>query len=315
MAQNAYLATEGGLGLNRAIPPHETAGKTGICKGSSDILGRMTELRLTGKTPDGLHLALTNADGEEFTVRISDTLRANVNQPRLTAVNSEDQSEEMSVKEIQRRLRSGDSMEAIAREGNISVDKVKRFAGPILQERLFIINMVHEISLRKESVREDGEFLHVIEAKLAARGVDIDELAWQTWRASDGTWTIELMFPNRDGSGKAQWSFDQSKRTIAALDDNGRWLLGEDAPARRVESGIIHSDASHPSRIVESVTATPTVTEEPVRETPRLVAIRETPAAADTEDGIVARAKVPSWDEIMFGRSASTSDDERDDEN
>jgi hypothetical protein len=275
----------------------------------------MSELRLTGKTPDGLHLVLTNTDGDEFTLRISDTLRATVNQPRLTAVSSEDQSEEMSVKEIQRRLRNGESMESIAREGNISVDKVKRFAGPILQERLFIINMVHEISLRKESAREESEFLQVIEAKLAARGVDIDELAWQTWRAIDGTWTIELIFPNRDGSGKAQWSFDQSKRTLAPLDDNGRWLLGEDAPARRMESGIIHSEASHPSRIVESVTSTIDVPVEPVRETPRLVAIRETPGVADSEDGIVARAKVPSWDEIMFGRAAAPSDGEQDDDN
>ena len=315
MAQNAYLATQGGQGLNRPIPPHETASRTGICKGSSDILGRMSELRLTGKTPDGLHLALTNTDGDEFTLRISDTLRATVNQPRLTAVSSEDQSEEMSVKEIQRRLRNGESMESIAREGNISVDKVKRFAGPILQERLFIINMVHEISLRKESAREESEFLQVIEAKLAARGVDIDELAWQTWRAIDGTWTIELIFPNRDGSGKAQWSFDQSKRTLAPLDDNGRWLLGEDAPARRMETGIIHSEASHPSRIVESVTSTSDVPAEPVRETPRLVAIRETPGVADSEDGIVARAKVPSWDEIMFGRAAAPSDGEQDDDN
>ena len=275
----------------------------------------MSELRLTGKTPDGLHLSLTNTDGDEFTLRISDTLRATVNQPRLTAVSSEDQSEEMSVKEIQRRLRNGESMESIAREGNISVDKVKRFAGPILQERLFIINMVHEISLRKESAREESEFLQVIEAKLAARGVDIDELAWQTWRAIDGTWTIELIFPNRDGSGKAQWSFDQSKRTLAPLDDNGRWLLGEDAPARRMETGIIHSEASHPSRIVESVTSTIDVPAEPVRETPRLVAIRETPGVADSEDGIVARAKVPSWDEIMFGRAAAPSDGEQDDDN
>ncbi len=275
----------------------------------------MSELRLTGKTPDGLHLALTNTDGDEFTVRISDTLRATVNQPRLSAVNSDDHSEEMSVKEIQRRLRSGESMEAIAREGNISVDKVKRFAGPILQERLFIINMVHEISLRKESVREESEFLQAIELKLAARGVDIDQLAWQTWRAIDGTWIIELIFPNRDGSGKAQWSFDQSKRTLAPLDDNGRWLMGEDAPARRVESGIIHSEASHPSRIIESLTPTIPVQEEPARETPRLVAIRETPGVSDTEDGIVARAKVPSWDEIMFGRTSAPSEDEKDDDN
>jgi hypothetical protein len=33
-----------------------------------------------------------------------------------------------------------------------------------------------------------------------------------------------------------------------------------------------------------------------------LVSIRETPAPADKADGITARAKVPSWDEIMFGQ-------------
>ena len=39
-------------------------------------------------------------------------------------------------------------------------------------------------------------------------------------------------------------------------------------------------------------------------ETPRLAVIRETPTAADAEDGITARAKVPSWDEIMFGKKS-----------
>jgi hypothetical protein len=33
-----------------------------------------------------------------------------------------------------------------------------------------------------------------------------------------------------------------------------------------------------------------------------LVSIRETPAPGDKQDGITARAKVPSWDEIMFGQ-------------
>ena len=269
----------------------------------------MSELRLTGKTPDGSHLALTNSDGEDFTLRISDTLRATVNQPRLTSV-SVDDSAEMSVKEIQKRLRSGESMESIAREGNISVDKVQRFAGPILQERLFILNMVHDLSLRKDPVHGDENFLSVIESKLSARGVDIDELAWQTWRESDGTWLIELIYPTRDGSGTARWSFDQSRRVVSPSDDNGAWMLGEDAPVRRSEPAIIYSEPNHPSRLEE---AAPITVPDPVRETPRLVAIRETPAAADTEDGIVARAKVPSWDEIMFGRSATT--DEGNEEN
>jgi hypothetical protein len=42
-----------------------------------------------------------------------------------------------------------------------------------------------------------------------------------------------------------------------------------------------------------------------VRETPRLVAIRETPREEDRAEGISGRAKVPSWDEIMFGRPAA----------
>jgi hypothetical protein len=40
---------------------------------------------------------------------------------------------------------------------------------------------------------------------------------------------------------------------------------------------------------------------EPVREVPRLAVIREEPDDEASRDGITARAKVPSWDEIMFG--------------
>ncbi len=46
----------------------------------------MTELRLTGKTADGAYLSLADGEGGEYTLRISDTLRATVNQPRLAAV-------------------------------------------------------------------------------------------------------------------------------------------------------------------------------------------------------------------------------------
>ncbi len=59
----------------------------------------MSELRLTGKTPDGVHLALTDQNGAEFSLRISDTLRATVNQPRLTSVPVGEENEAMSVKD------------------------------------------------------------------------------------------------------------------------------------------------------------------------------------------------------------------------
>jgi hypothetical protein len=106
-------------------------------------------------------------------------------------------------------------------------------------------------------------------------------------------------------------------------------MMGEDAPIRRIDAGLIYSEPTHPSRATErseprepiridsapirSIASSlddlpdndPTDEEfeaEITRETPRLVSIRETPAPGDKQDGITARAKVPSWDEIMFGQ-------------
>ena len=115
----------------------------------------MTELRLNGKNDDGTHLSLHDNDGTEFTLRISDTLRATVNQPRLSAV-PEQVNETISIKEIQRRLRAGELAEELARENNISIEKIERFSGPILQERIYIIDQAQQVSVRKEGSRDNS---------------------------------------------------------------------------------------------------------------------------------------------------------------
>jgi hypothetical protein len=283
----------------------------------------MSELRLNGKNNEGTHLTLIDNDGTEFSLRISDTLRATVNQPRLAAVPSSDQEETISVKEIQRRLRAGDAPEVIAREGNTTVDKVARFSGPILQEREYILTQARSAGLRKDSTRLDISFLDAVIGKLIPRGVDAEDLTWNTWRLPDTTWHIELHYPNRDGNGIATWNFDTSRRTINPTDDNGAWLIGEEAPARVIEPGFINSEPSHPSRIEPlspvdlpgaSSLFSPVVVDDERPETPRLVAIRDTPTAADAEDGVIARAKIPSWDEIMFGSKAPVADSSSDEE-
>ena len=277
----------------------------------------MSELRLSGKNNEGTHLTLVDNDGAEYLVRISDTLRATVNQPRLASVPAQGEDVTISVKEIQRRLRAGDAPEVIAREGNTTVDKVARFSGPILQEREYILSQARSAGLRKDATRLDISFLDAVIGKLVPRGVDADDLSWNTWRLPDTTWHIELHFPNRDGNGIASWNFDTSRRTINPTDDNGAWLIGEEAPARVIEPGFINSEPTHPSRIETpapvdlpgaSSLFSPVVVEEEKPETPRLVAIRDTPTAADAEDGVVARAKIPSWDEIMFGAKAPVTE-------
>ena len=271
----------------------------------------MTELRLDGKTEDGNHLSLVDGDGNNYSVRISDTLRATVNQPRLTSVPAVDAQETISVKEIQRRLRAGESFEQIARDGQTTVEKVERFSGPIMQEREYILSNARDLVMRKDAHRTDLTFGELVLAKLAPRGVDTDQVSWNTWRQPDGVWHIELHYPNRDGNGVATWNFDLARRALDASDDNGAWLIDEEAPTRISTSAMIYSEPTHPSRLEEPKTEPEIVRiadlinaidEKP--ETPRLAVIRETPTAADSQDGITSRAKVPSWDEIMFGRKS-----------
>jgi hypothetical protein len=271
----------------------------------------VTELRLNGKTDDGLHLSFLDSDGNEFTVRVSDTLRATVNQQRLMSVVTNDEPS-ISIKEIQRLLRAGQTAEQIARDNNTSIEKVERFAGPILSERIYIIDQAQQIAIRKEGGRDAVTLLGVVISRLAPRNIDSSELSWDTWRFEDGTWTIELHYPNSSGVGIAQWSFDSTLRTVTSMDENARWMMGDEpAPRQLPTPGLIPTEASHPSerRIIDVYSEfRKDVTEqdleevvEEIREVPRLAVIREEPDDEASRDGITARAKVPSWDEIMFG--------------
>jgi len=253
----------------------------------------VTELRINGRSDDGLHLNLLDADGKQFTVRINETLLSTINQQRLAVVPEADEPV-ISIAEIQRRLRAGESVETLSRENNISLEKIERFSGPILQERIYIIDQAQQIAIRKESGRDPVGLLGVVISRLAPRNIDSAQLEWNTWRHEDGTWTLELHYPNSSGRGQAQWNFDPTRRTINSLDENARWMMGDEAPVRTTpEHGLVHTEAPYPVRSLEPV--------EPLRETPRLAVIREEPDDEAIKDGITARAKVPSWDEIMFG--------------
>ncbi|MEN9679992.1 MAG: hypothetical protein RLZ57_1121 [Actinomycetota bacterium] len=254
----------------------------------------MSELRITGRSEDGTHLLLVDANDQEFTLRISDHLRSQVNQPRLAAVRVEEH-EGISVKEVQAKLRAGQSFELVAAEANWPIDKVERFAGPILQERAYIIDLAHKVVIKKDGSREPITFLDVVVAKLATNNVSVDSLEWNTHRREDGTWVISLNYPNRDGHGSAEWIFDQGRRTLVSQDDSADWLLGnkdkkfEQPASNAITHGLVTSTPTQP--VIEINTAP----------TPRLQVIKE---VEDASDGVTKRASIPSWDEIMFGKKS-----------
>ena len=99
------------------------------------------------------------------------------------------------------------------------------------------------------------------------------------------------------------------------MDENARWMMGDEpAPRQLPTAGLVPTETSHPSerRVIDVYSEfrkeTSEATEEEledivqeIREVPRLAVIREEPDDEASRDGITARAKVPSWDEIMIG--------------
>ncbi len=260
-------------------------------------MSESTDLRLVGRSADGTELELVDQSGNKFNLRISDSLRANVNQPRLAAVSDLNEVVSTSVKEVQARLRAGESIDAISRTTDWSIEKIENYAGPILQERAFIISQALATQIRREP---HAPYLETAVAnQLAPRGVDMASVEWNTYRQPDGNWHVTLYYPLRDGSpgdpkGEAVWLFNLGRRALTAHDDGARWIGGEAKPKQPVQTyGSI-----------------------PQTEPPRLVSIKEdvapyspTPLSVVDEvdeeakkDGVTRRIKIPSWDDIMFGK-------------
>ena len=263
----------------------------------STLMSEPTDLRLTGRSADGSELELVDQDGNQYNLRISDTLRANVNQPRLSAVINIDEVITTTVKEVQARLRSGETIDSISRTTDWSIEKIENYAGPILQERAFIISQALVTQIRREP---HAPYLETAVAnQLSPRGVDMNTIEWNTFRLPNGDWNLILYYPIRDGApseikGEAVWLFNLGRRALTAYDDGARWIGGEVKVKQAVQTyGSI-----------------------PQTEAPRLVSIKEnvapyapTPLAAVEEidqdakrDGVTRRIKIPSWDDIMFGK-------------
>lgn len=238
-------------------------------------------LHLAGRSKDGRSLHLEDSDGERYLLEIDEAVKSAINAPILKLAQFEDEPQgPPSPREIQALLRAGNSIEEIARQREIDVEKIERFAGPILRERSHTALQALRTLVRLDRGSEGRPLIEVVVDRLNQSGVDEESLEWDSWRREDGSWTVTLRYPTHDGEGSARWILDPTRRTLTADDNGARWLTGDErAPQEKISARIEAKDA------------------------PRLQPIRSTDGvdAKATKDGVTKRASVPSWDDIMFG--------------
>ncbi|RSS78767.1 septation protein SepH [Streptomyces sp. WAC06614] len=194
----------------------------------------MPELRVVAVSNDGTRLVLKAADGTEYTLPIDERLRAAVrnDRARLNQIEIEVESH-LRPRDIQARIRAGASAEEVAQLAGISVDRVRRFEGPVLAERAFMAERARKTPVRRPGENTGPQLGEAVQERLLLRGAEKDSVQWDSWRRDDGTWEVLLVYRVAGEPHSASWTYDPPRRLVVAVDDEARSLIGEadDLPA------------------------------------------------------------------------------------
>ncbi len=188
----------------------------------------MQELRFVAVSEDGSYavLAVPGRSGR-YILPIDERLRAVAQgqTSRLAQYEIEVESP-LRPKEIQARIRAGETAEEIADAAGIPVERVRWFEGPVLAERAYIADQAQAGSVRRagDSSGPGPRLGDIVTARLSAAGTDPADGQWDSRKRGDGNWQVSLTFPSGGRLHVAEWVFDSRRRHVMPDDDNAARL-------------------------------------------------------------------------------------------
>ena len=187
----------------------------------------MQELRIVAVSEDGSYAVLAvPGRGGRFSLPIDDRLRivARGQFSRLAQYEIEVESP-LRPKEIQDRIRAGETAEEIADAAGVPIERVRRFEGPVLAERAYRAQEAQGATIRQPGDSGPGPRLgDIVTERLAELGVAAEEAQWDSRKRGDNTWQVQLMFTVGGRPQMAEWSFDPRRRHVSPADDDAARL-------------------------------------------------------------------------------------------
>lgn len=305
----------------------------------------MRALRVIGLDEDGKSVILEDPEnrGERFTLPADERLRAALrgDLARLGQMQIEAGEAQMRPREIQARIRAGESIEQVAAAAGMPTHRIERFAYPVLLER----SRTAELAQRAHPVREDGPDVQtlgeVVAHSFGLRGHDLSDTSWDSWRGDDGRWIVQLHWKTGRSDNRAHWAFHPGAQggTVTALDDaavdlmdpNPNRTLRTVRPVTQLARQALEATpvlppapapvAEEPAQVPVQAPApapAPVVAEKPVQEklpepepapAPPPPPVKEQEPAAEKpvrKDPPPKRGKknhpiVPSWEDVLLG--------------
>ncbi|MDQ2755552.1 MAG: septation protein SepH, partial [Actinomycetota bacterium] len=193
----------------------------------------MQDLRLVGVHDDGTHLLLEDADGTRLRLPLDDALRAAVRQDRSRLGQLQIELDGgLRPRDVQALVRAGASADDVAARAGWTVEKVRRYEGPILAERAHVADLARQVRMRTRASGSDAPTLTTrVGERMRARDVDPTTSTWDSWRDAEAQhWTVAMRFVAGGRERRALWSFELATQTVTPLDDEARWLTEEETP-------------------------------------------------------------------------------------
>lgn len=289
----------------------------------------MRTLRLVGLSDDGSSLLLvadTEHGEEKFSIPVDDRLRAAArgDSRRLTQIDV-DQGTELAPREIQSRIRAGETPEQVAAGSGTRVERIMRFARPVLQERERVAEQAREARVRLSESTPGSTLQQFMTGRLRLIDTDVDAVAWDAYRSDTGAWVVTGEWRAGEKSGTARWTFDLPSRTVtphdAATTDfaEGTRLVRvvPDVPTGPPPAPVA---AARPVAVLREERAALPAEDLPVRDVHPASGSPEEDRALDSfldeiadHDTVVLgrpgedldsddpRARIPAWEDIVFG--------------
>ncbi|MCW2629049.1 septation protein SepH [Mycobacterium sp.] len=247
----------------------------------------MRELKVVGLDIDGKRIICEcDPSGEKFILLSDDRLRAAVRGDKTVSSQRQIDAEVPSVlrpKEIQAKIRAGASVEQIASAAGVDIERVERFAHPVLLER----SRAAELATAAHPVLADGPsvltLLETVTSALVARGLDPEDTSWDAWRNEDGRWTVQMGWKAGMSDNVAHFRFTPGAHggTVTSFDD--------------AACGLIDPDFARPLRPLAPVAQLDFEEPQP------LVAAAEPPPAPKPPRARKGKPAVPAWEDVLLG--------------
>lgn len=228
------------------------------------------ELRFLNRESD--FLLFETSDGQRLRALVDDQLREAIRNTKQLG------SSGISPKEVQDRIRQGESIDDVATDLGVPVATIEPFAAPIIDE----LNYVLEAALATEV--SDGNKMVPFSQLISEESPG----ASFTIQRQDDKWVVTV-----SGSKKMQWHFDNKSRHLEPLDPTAtsvaRVHANRDIVTATIETVPEPEESGSEASVHDLVEELRSRrSKEPIK-----------PATAK------GRASLPSWDEIVLGTSNS----------